>query len=313
MKKKINGVDSPSAIERAKFRLAYVERIYNIWLNKYEVEGVSRDEREFILRALWAKGYVAAFNLINPNKSFMKSKPEYFSDTIELGYADAAFIDYNIYNRPISCNLINLRGSPYIPGKEMIINKDVVLITATHTLDPLYSLLAPFIDRVIDIEMTLRANLKGAKLTRLIEVTDDSKLSAEDLGAQLDDDDPAIFVNSGMADALRDIGGATVTLIDTLYKYKKDVENEILTILGINNTPFEKKERLVTDEVNSNNELIESNGGVMDDCLKESCDLIKEVFGKSISFTQKKPEIPAQDDIINKEDKGAQDGRDIHN
>lgn len=302
MKKKINIYQKPSALEREQFRLAYIERIYNIWLNKYEVEGVSRDEREFILRALWEKGYVAAFNLINPNKTFMKSKPEYFADPVELGYADAAFIDYNIYNRPISCNLINLRGSPYIPAKEMVINKDVVIISATHTLDPLYTLLAPFIARVIDIEMTIRANLKGAKLTRLIEVTDDSKLSAEDLGAQLDDDDPVIFVNSGMAEALRDIGGASSTLIDTLYKYKKDVENEILTILGINNTPFEKKERLVTDEVNSNNQLVEENGGVMDDCLKESCDLIKEVFGKSISFTQKKTEIPAQDDIISQEE-----------
>lgn len=302
MKKKINIYQKPSAVEREQFRLAYVERIYNIWLNKYEVEGVSRDEREFILRQLWEKGYVAAFNLINANKVFMNSKPEYFADPVELGYADAAFIDYNIYNRPISCNLINLRGSPYIPAKEMVINKDVVIISATHTLDPLYTLLAPFIARLIDIEMTIRANLKGAKLTRLIEVTDDSKLSAEDLGAQLDDDDPVIFVNSGMAEALRDIGGASSTLIDTLYKYKKDVENEILTILGINNTPFEKKERLVTDEVNSNNQLVEENGGVMDDCLKESCDLIKEVFGKSILFTQKKTEIPTQDDIIKEEE-----------
>lgn len=302
MKKKINIYQKPSALEREQFRLAYIERVYNIWLNKYEVEGVSRDEREFILRSLWEKGYVAAFNLINPNKTFMQSKPEYFADPIELGYADAAFIDYNIYNRPISCTLINLRGSPYIPAKEMVINKDVVIIAATHTLDPLYTLLAPFIARVIDIEMTIRANLKGAKLTRLIEVTDDSKLSAEDLGAQLDDDEPVIFVNSGMGEALRDIGGASSTLIDTLYKYKKDVENEILTILGINNTPFEKKERLVTDEVNSNNQLVEENGGVMDDCLKESCDLVKEVFGKTIAFTQKKTEIPAQDDIIKQEE-----------
>lgn len=304
MKKGLNLNKKESVLVRQALNASYYERIYNLWLNKYKVEGVSRDEREFILRGLWETGYVAAFNLINTGEKFLGSKPEYFSDPIELGYAPANFLNYNIYGRPTKCTLVNLYGSPYVPAGEMVINKDAVIISATHTFDPLATLISPLIDRIIDCEMTIRANLKGAKLTRIIEVTDDSKLSAADLGAALNDDDPIIFVTSGMAEALRDIGGSTVINIDVIYKYKKDVENEILTILGINNTPFEKKERLVTDEVNSNNELIESNGGVMDDCLKESCEIIKNVFGKDISFDQKKRQLDEKTDIIDKEEKG---------
>ena len=40
---------------------------------------------------------------------------------------------------------------------------------------------------------------------------------------------------------------------------KKEIMNEALTYLGINNIMLEKKERLVQDEANSNNELINLN------------------------------------------------------
>ena len=41
--------------------------------------------------------------------------------------------------------------------------------------------------------------------------------------------------------------------------YKKEIWNEALTFLGINNIMVDKKERLITDEANSNNELINLN------------------------------------------------------
>ena len=288
--KKKNWKMRESARVRASFKESYYSRVYNLWLNKYEVKGVSRDEREFILKALWNEGFCAAFNLIHPNRLFQGSKPEYFSEEIKLGFAPAAFIDYNLYNRPIAVNLINERGTPYVPEEKLVVGKDVVLITCLHSFKPLRKVIDPLIDRIVDIEMTLRANLVGLKLSRLIEVSEDESLQAADLQEQLENDDPIIFVGSGMADQISDIGGSPSSNLDPLYKYKKDIENEILTFLGINNTPYEKKERLLIDEVNSNNDLITKTGSIMDDCIAESCEEIARVFGVEIAFTPKAEE-----------------------
>lgn len=42
-------------------------------------------------------------------------------------------------------------------------------------------------------------------------------------------------------------------------EYKREIWNEALTFLGVNNIIFMKKERLVSDEASSNNELINLN------------------------------------------------------
>ena len=50
----------------------------------------------------------------------------------------------------------------------------------------------------------------------------------------------------------------TPYVADKLNEYKFELEREILTFLGLNNN-FEKKERLLTNEVDSNNQFIEAN------------------------------------------------------
>lgn len=299
MKKDMRFRTRQSLLVRGQFKNYYMERIFNFWLNKYEVEGLSRDEREFILRELWRAGAVAVFDLTHSSELFLGSKPEFWSENVQLGFAPFAVNSFNMYNRPIAVTLVNLRGTPYVPTeKPLIVGKDAVLIQATHTRDPISVILSPLVDRLVDAEMVIRANLKSLKVTQMIPVGEDSELSAGDLAAQLEDDDPLIFVNSGMVNSIASIPGSSTYNVDKLYAYKKDVENEILTFLGINNTPFEKRERLLTDEVNSNNELIETSSSVLDDCLEESCKIVEEVFGIRIAF---KPKMTASEMGVDKE------------
>lgn len=61
-------------------------------------------------------------------------------------------------------------------------------------------------------------------------------------------------------------------------EYKEKVMNEALTVLGINNLG-EKRERLISDETNSNNELINMNLMSYLTPRKQACKEFNEKFG----------------------------------
>ena len=64
-----------------------------------------------------------------------------------------------------------------------------------------------------------------------------------------------------------------------LADYKKEIWNEALSFLGINNLEVNKKERLVTDEASSNNELVNLNLQAMLVPRQKACDEFNKLFG----------------------------------
>lgn len=68
------------------------------------------------------------------------------------------------------------------------------------------------------------------------------------------------------------------------YRY---FENRIFTYLGYNNENLEKKERLLVDEVNANNSVINSNYTTAYSCLKAGFDKANKMFGTNIEVVPK--------------------------
>ena len=66
-----------------------------------------------------------------------------------------------------------------------------------------------------------------------------------------------------------------------MQQYKYELEREILTFLGLNNT-VEKEERLLVDEINSNNDFIERNVELMFKNRQFACNKINEMLGTNI-------------------------------
>ena len=84
----------------------------------------------------------------------------------------------------------------------------------------------------------------------------------ENLFNQIDANKPAIFGDkdtmSNLKEAVKVLPTNPPYIADKLLDYKKQIFNEALEFLGINYLS-EKKERLISNEVNSNNELINLN------------------------------------------------------
>ena len=101
-------------------------------------------------------------------------------------------------------------------------------------------------------------------------------------------------------------------IIDKLDVHKHQIFNDALTVLGIDNANTDKKERLITNEVESNEELIKYYLNCYYKTRKKACDEINEKFGLDIDIELNKEVIDllniTENDIINYEDRGVDDG-----
>jgi hypothetical protein len=78
-------------------------------------------------------------------------------------------------------------------------------------------------------------------------------------------------------------------VFDKLQHQKHTLWNECMTFLGINNANMDKRERLVDDEVQANNEQIELSAAVMLKSRELAAERINALFGTNISVELRKP------------------------
>ena len=70
--------------------------------------------------------------------------------------------------------------------------------------------------------------------------------------------------------------------LDKLYAFKNNIESELLTYLGIDNSQIDV-DKLAVDQINANNEMINSNAEGYLNELNKFCKRISEVLNKTIS------------------------------
>ena len=139
-----------------------------------------------------------------------------------------------------------------------------------------------FAYRLYLAQRTADTNITVNKMPYLVAVPENQRLTMENLINQIDENKPAVFGTKELASTIKDDLRVLPTnppfIADKLNDYKKEIWNEALTFLGINNLN-EKKERLITDETNSNNELINLNLQSYLTPRKEACKQFNKLFG----------------------------------
>lgn len=139
-----------------------------------------------------------------------------------------------------------------------------------------------FAYRLYLAQRTADVNITVNKMPFIVGVPENQRLTMENLINQIDENRPAVFGTKELASTIKDDLRVLPTnppfVADKLNDYKKEIWNEALTFLGINNLG-EKKERLISDETNSNNELINLNLQSYLTPRKEACKRFNTLFG----------------------------------
>lgn len=153
--------------------------------------------------------------------------------------------------------------------------------------------------RLYEAQRTCDVNIIAQKTPVLLVADETQRLFLENLYNQYNGNQPFIFGDKDQLGekTIRSINTQAPYVADKITDYKKEIWNEALTFLGVNNIMLEKKERLVTDEANSNNELINLNLQSFLAPRLEACRQFNEKFG--LTGTDKEISVRVRSDLYN--------------
>lgn len=182
----------------------------------------------------------------------------------------------NQFGEPLSVNV----NSHLIHDTVML--KDGIRILNNDLIIPTDFYVRQYAEKMTEVEMSIDMNVKQQKFPFFVETDKKNEFTMKQIFKQKEDGTPYIYANKNLG-----IGQTTVHTLDVPYvvdklsEYKYELEREILTFLGLNNT-VEKEERLLVDEINSNNDFIERNVDIMFKNREFACKRINELFGTNI-------------------------------
>jgi hypothetical protein len=192
---------------------------------------------------------------------------------------------------------------------------DVVYIMNNELQKPTREFMELFAYRLYETERTIDINLNAQKTPVLIEGDTKTILTLKNVYMQYSGNTPFIFGNKqfDISNKLNVLKTDAPYIVDKLDIHKHQIFNDALTVLGIDNANTDKKERLITNEVESNEELIKYYLNCFYKTRKYACEQIKEKFNIDIDIELNKDIIDllkiTENDIINYENGGVDDGQ----
>lgn len=181
---------------------------------------------------------------------------------------------------PVATNFSNIRS--YKNGVEAVLIKNNDLSIPTELTTRLYAY------RLADITRSQDININAQRTPVLIKCTDKQRLTLRNVYQQYSGNEPVIY-----GDKSTDFSSVEVlkteapVVFDKLQTHKHQLMNEFLTFLGINNANQDKKERLVADEVQANNEQVVVDFNKMLKARESACEEINKLFGTNIKVSKR--------------------------
>lgn len=240
------------------------EKFKLIATNMFEWDGLPDGiEERFIENLLFDNGKAIFFR--DPGMSYMVLR------------ADPG-AHMNVYGEPLGWWATGVNYHEYYDADDCVIIRNNKLHIPTAQFVTFYA------NKLAEAERTMDVNVKACKTPYIFACDDKDVLSFKQIFAKVDGNEPAIFADRGLnLDALQVFQTGVKFIGNDMQDYTRTVESSLLTFLGVNNSPVDKKERLITDEANSNNQLIQSFCDVQLQCREEAAEAMSAMTGKPIT------------------------------
>lgn len=206
-----------------------------------------------------------------------------------LVFTPYAGFEYDLYDFPSKVTLVNLRGAPLsmVPLEPQVVGKDVVLGWAQPNHKPIAEIVRFYVDRMVQVDMVINTNLQLQKMPFLVGVNETDKGKMCDVVRRILNNETVVFVDLEDLQRVQSLATQTPYVIDKLAEYKRTIEQELMTYLGVDNNGSQSLEQthVSVDAVNANNDVINDYGSAIQEEIQKWLDQIEAVFGRRITIT----------------------------
>ena len=224
-----------SAIMNKRVYNYYLNRLTELALSSFEYKNIPESiDIPYMERALFFNGSAVFF------------RDDVTGDYLALKHTFSG--DFNVTGIPNKRVAMGENGynNPLDTSNSVIIYNNM-LRTNTFPDMEMFAMRLSNIDRSIDV------NVNAQKTPVIVLANEQQRLTMLNLFKEVDGNAPVIFGDKNLdLNAIKGLNINAPLVADKLYNLKSQIWNEALTYLGISNTNIQKKERMISDEVNRN-------------------------------------------------------------
>lgn len=279
MSRRNNYFDESARLNKRTY-IFYLERLMELSISMFKWKNVpdSIDTR-FLEKTLFENGSAV-----------------YFKDEVlgDLALPVAMNGRWNVYNVPINRRAYATNGyQKNLDDKNSVIIFNNMIRTNSALTCRIYAKRLYNLDRIIDV------NANAQKTPVVVQGTEQQYLTVKNLAKEYDGNAPFIFGDKNLdLNALKAISTGAPFVADKIYQLKTQIWNEALTYLGINNINYQKKERMISDEV------LRNQGGTIAsrysrlNSRRQAADMINKMFGTNIKVDYREDYREADDEVM---------------
>lgn len=184
----------------------------------------------------------------------------------------------NVYREPVYYRAYAVNGY-----NKNLDNNDSVIIynNMLHTNSILIAKI--FARRLYNLDQIINVNANAQKTPVAIQCDETERLTYLNAFKEIDGNAPVLFATKNVdLSQLKAINMQAPYVADKLYQLKNQYWNEAMTYLGISNVSFQKRERMISDEV------LRSQGGTIAsrysrlESRRQACEKINTMFGLNV-------------------------------
>ena len=287
-KKSINSDFEDALLLNSQTYVDYLERMKKIALSMFEwVNLPDTMNSRYLEMCLYYKGQAAL--LYDEDYGFINTQA-----------ADSGYI--NIYGLPTKINCYsysyNKMRELYVPNTNLPAEEECILVMNNYQRIPTAATISLYAERLCEAQRACDTNVKAQKTPILLLTDKNQELTLRNMYAQYDGNAPVIFGDRNLlADRPIDSINTNAEFVaNDIREYMQGIWNDFLCFIGINNLS-EKKERLITTEANTNNELVNLNMQSYLIPRKQACKEFNDKFG--LTGTSKAIDVKLRSDLYN--------------
>lgn len=203
----------------------------------------------------------------------------------------------NVYSKPTKANIAN----PVIGTFEVTLGKDAELLYFNRVngyFRSVRSLVSRYAIMLAQCDASISTSLMNSRVAHIFYA--DNQAEAETYKKMYDEvtaGSPAVFLLKKKSLELDKSSNMMLTNVKNTYiandilDTKRTILNEFLTEIGVNNANTDKKERLVTSEVNANNSEVKSISELWLETMQQCLDRINKLFNLNVSVEMNESEV----------------------